>query len=130
LFENQSYIYQGEWHNTEKHGEGIAFLKNGTLIAGHWCRDRLHGRSLIFSPFGSVLSVNFIDNKLNGWAIAQFSNKVIICVVYFEDKVDGLRIIYEGSDGLWIVSSSTARGQLVKIAAVEKGERTKLPLLI
>jgi hypothetical protein len=41
---NPHYIYQGEWHNSKKDGEGIVFLKNGTMIVGHWLRDKLNGR--------------------------------------------------------------------------------------
>jgi antitoxin component YwqK of YwqJK toxin-antitoxin module len=85
-------------------------MKNGTLIVGHWIKDKLNGRAIIFNPYGSVLSVEYIDNKLNGWAIAQFSNKVIIANRYFDDKVDGHRIIYEGSDELWVLSNTTNLG--------------------
>lgn len=65
-----SYIYQGEWFGDFKHGEGIAFLKNGTVVVGHWAKDLLHGRSLFFTPFGGMISAEFISGKLNGWVIS------------------------------------------------------------
>ena len=80
---NDSYIYQGEWHNQYRNGEGIAYLKNGTFIIGNWTKDQLNGRALIFTPFGAMLSANFVAGKLNGWVLAMYRDKVVIANLYF-----------------------------------------------
>lgn len=53
---NESYIYQGQWAGTYKNGEGIALMKNGSILIGHWQKDQLDGRSLIITPFGGLIS--------------------------------------------------------------------------
>ena len=93
---NQAYIYQGQWAGAEKHGEGIVFLKNGTMIIGHWMKDKLNGRAIIINQYGALLSAYFINNKLNGWMIALQGNRLIISNLFFEDRIDSPRIIYEG----------------------------------
>lgn len=67
--------------SSEKHGEGVMFLKNGTLIVGFWDHGLLHGRALIFTPFGGKTIAEFYNGtlfilkkgKLNGWAITLFA---------------------------------------------------------
>lgn len=94
---NDTYIYQGQWSGSYKNGEGIALMKNGTIVIGHWQKDVLDGRSLIITPFGAMISAYFINGKLNGWVLAEYKNKLIVANLYFEDKVDGPRIIFEAS---------------------------------
>lgn len=48
----------------EKHGEGVMFLKNGTLIVGNWDHGLLYGRALIFTPFGGKTTAHFYNGSL------------------------------------------------------------------
>lgn len=41
--EGHEYVYEGEWHDGRRHGEGTLTLPNGDTLTGQWEDGRLAG---------------------------------------------------------------------------------------
>ena len=46
--------YWGEWHEGQKHGDGLYRFKDGAVYLGGWKNDKMHGKGLIKTKDGRI----------------------------------------------------------------------------
>ena len=66
-FNNNSYLYKGQWNiNCEKHGIGIFVYENGTIYYGNFINDIKKGRGILIQPNGDFYQGYFDNDHING----------------------------------------------------------------
>ena len=64
---NGNIIYEGDFVNGEKEGNGKYYYKNGEYYDGPWIKDKKHGKGIIYYPNGSILyEGEFVNDKREG----------------------------------------------------------------
>ena len=55
-----SQVYEGQYHNDKRHGEGVYKWPNGASFTGTFKEDLKHGLGTYISPHGVKFEVGFI----------------------------------------------------------------------
>lgn len=69
----------------------------------------------------------FIQGRFNGWAIATYRQKLVKCLLFFEGHLDGEKLTFDGSEGMWVSAKCAYDGKLLAITHVEKGSLVEPP---
>lgn len=59
-------IYEGEWLNGQRNGDGIQFWPCGTRYDGKWCNDKAHGDGIIEHANGEIYKGQWKYDKASG----------------------------------------------------------------
>jgi hypothetical protein len=127
VLRSEAFIYQGFVKQLMKHGEGVMMLRNGTVIIGSWQQDLLEGRAIIYTSLGCRVLAQFVQGRFNGWALATYRQRLVKCLLFFEGHLDGEKLTFDGSEGMWVSSKCAYDGKLLAITHVEKGSLTEPP---
>jgi hypothetical protein len=59
-------IYEGEWKDGMKHGQGKQIWIDGTLYEGSWKNNVAHGRGRLIHADGDIYEGDWENDKVNG----------------------------------------------------------------
>ncbi len=78
-------FYSGKWQNDKKHGIGKFIWKNGNSHDGEWKDDKLHGQGTYYFSDGYKYIGEFKDGNFNGFGIQYDSEGLKLYEGTFKD---------------------------------------------
>ena len=77
IYTTEQVTYVGELKNGNRHGYGISYAQNGSVMAGHWENDKFMGEGVMISmDINSVSVGNFDGATLIGNGAVTFEGDV------------------------------------------------------
>ena len=67
-------IYEGQWENGQRKGQGKIYYPNGSIYEGNWKYDCYNGKGRLIHSEGDVYDGDWINNKKNGKGIYYHLN--------------------------------------------------------
>ena len=65
-------VYEGEWLNGKKHGEGKSFSSNGNVsYEGEWLNGKKSGYGILYGPDWKYVG-EFLNDQQNGKGVTYF----------------------------------------------------------
>ena len=69
-------MYEGEFSQGKKHGNGTLKYSNGTIYKGEWRNDKEHGQGKL-SCYGDVYEGNWLEGKRTSYGKLTYSNGTV-----------------------------------------------------
>jgi len=109
-------LYEGEWKNGKKHGQGTFWYKNGNMYVGDFDNGLRHGSGKYIYKNGDVYEGEFTKDKYNGYGVYSWKNGNRYEGEYKNGKKHGKGIFYYNNgdkyDGNWKAGKREGTGKL------------------
>lgn len=67
-------LYEGDYHDDKRHGNGRSFYKDGSTYDGEWRLDSKHGFGLMTYPDESTYEGEWKNNSRHGYGVYIYAN--------------------------------------------------------
>jgi hypothetical protein len=109
-------IYNGDWLNDNKNGEGIMIYSNNDVYLGDWLNDKKNGIGIMYYANGDKYAGNWKDDKKNGNGKMEYINGDKYEGNWLDDKRSGNgKMIYANGHiytGIWLNDNIQTGGLL------------------
>ena len=87
----------------------------------------MHGNVIIATPFAGLIYASFRRGKLHGWVISKYKSNIEIENFTDNESTNGIKMVYEKSEGLWVKSLNDEERKFKKVLAIERAKEFELP---
>ena len=74
-FKFDNGVYEGNFRNGKRHGQGTLTHTNGERYEGEWSDGKLHGQGTLTFTDGNVYEGQFSDNNMHGTGTLIFGEQ-------------------------------------------------------
>lgn len=76
-YENNEFVYEGEWKNNLRHGKGtLTLFHDGSTYSGDFVKGRKEGKGSWRLPNGNTYEGQWVNNKRHGWGALKEGHNV------------------------------------------------------
>ena len=83
-------MYEGEWSDNARHGQGSLRLANGFYFEGTFKADQMDGKGWCYYPDQSKYEGTWKDGKKDGRGSITFANGAVYEGRFRDDQIDGM----------------------------------------
>lgn len=79
IYSSEGFVYVGELKAGKRHGYGVSYGKDSSVIAGHWRNDKLQGEAVMIDlPVNSVSVGHYEQDSMTGTGAITMGDNVVV----------------------------------------------------